>query len=303
MDLVFFGFSEKIRIIISLESKIVYGARELSAESISVENRKIIKVRSYKMPIYDIDEYALNKVKLKYITMDWEKVKRVRHRIKTGDYVHPEFLKSAIETDFERFYDRLRRDIDEGQKLSKEEARERVKEDILLALRDLRTHSKAKGSTYRNIVADILGFSLGELVDLQLMRREFKCKGGRGDLELPLRIENISKFPLWERWCDTYKITSIIVEVKNKKSLATPQDVAQILCYVVTANLGKFGILVSHHGFRQSAINRLRAISSTNQFLILPFDQKDIEYLMTEHACGPDKSMELFRQKATLLAQ
>ena len=120
---------------------------------------------------------------------------------------------------------------------------------------------------------------------------------------MPLCIEKISKFPLWERWCDTYKIKSIIVEVKIKKSQATPQDVAQILCYMVTANLGKFGILVSCYGFRESAMKQLRAISSTNEFLILPFEQKDLDYLLTTYACGPDKSMELFRQKANLLAQ
>ena len=235
--------------------------------------------------------------------MDWEKVKRVRRWIESGDYGHPEFLKSAVETDFERFYDRLVRDINEAEKLDEEAARKRVMEDLSQALRDLRKHAEEKGSTYRDIVADILGFSLGQLVDLRLMRREFSCKGGRGDFELPLRIENISEFPLWERWCDTYRIKSIIVEVKNKKSQATPQDVAQLLCYIVTANLGKFGLLVSHYGFRQSAVKRLRAISSTNEFLILPFDQIDLDYLMTAHACGPEKSMELFRQKATLLAQ
>jgi len=240
---------------------------------------------------------------LQYIAMDWKKIQRVRSLIKAGDYIHPEFLISAIETDFERFYVRLRRDINEAENLSEEAARKRVIEELLKALEELRKRPKGEGSRYRDMVADIFGLSLGELVDLKLTRREFPCKGGRGDLELPLCIEKISKFPLWERWCDTYKIKSIIVEVKIKKSQATPQDVAQILCYMVTANLGKFGILVSCYGFRESAMKQLRAISSTNEFLILPFEQKDLDYLLTTYACGPDKSMELFRQKANLLAQ
>ena len=128
-------------------------------------------------------------------------------------------------------------------------------------------------------------------------------QGGAGDFELPLRIENISKFPLWDKWCEKYEIRSIIVEAKNKKSEATPRDVAQILSYIVTANLGKFGILASRSGFRESALMQLRAISSTNEFLILPFDQKDLEYLLTLDSCRPNKCMELFRRKATLLAQ
>lgn len=235
--------------------------------------------------------------------MDWKKIQRVRSLIKAGDYLHPEFLISSIETDFERFYVPLIRDISEAENLSEEEAGKRIIQELLKALEDLRRRPKGKGNRYRDIVADIFGLSLGELVDLKLMRREFPCKGGRGDFELPLCIEKISKFPLWERWCDTYKIKSIIGEVKIKKSQATPQDVAQILCYMVTANLGKFGILASCYGFRESAMKQLRAISSTNEFLILPFEQKDLEYLLSKYACGPNKSMELFRQKATLLTQ
>lgn len=76
----------------------------------------------------------------------------------------------------------------------------------------------------------------------------------------------------------------------------------QLLCYIVTANLGKFGILVSRCGFRESAMEQLRAISSTNKFLILPFEQRDLEYLLTLPR-NLDKYMELFRRKATLLAQ
>jgi len=235
--------------------------------------------------------------------MDWKKIQRVRHWIESGDYIHPEFLISAIETDFARFYDRLRQDISKGIDLSEKGSRELVKNVFSEALRDLKECPKGQGNLYRDIVANVLAFSLGEFVDLPLMRKEFPCKGGRGDFELPLRIENISRFPLWERWYDTYKIRSIIVEVKNKKSQATPQDVAQTLCYIVTANLSKLGLLVSCNGFRESAMRQLRAISATNEYLILPFDQKDLEYLASLHDSGGTKCMELFRRKATLLAQ
>lgn len=235
--------------------------------------------------------------------MDWKKIQRVRELIERGEYIHSAFLNSAIETDFANFYDRLLRDIHNGKGLEEEESRIVVSRIFAQALLDLKECPKGKGNQYRDIVAEVLSLSLGEMIDLPLTRREFSCKGGRGDLELPVRIEKLQKFPLWDRWCETYKIRSIIVEVKNKKSKATPQDVAQILCYIVTANLGKFGILVSRYGFRESAMKQLRAISSTNEFLVLPFEQKDLEYLVTAHACEPEKSMEMFRQKATLLAQ
>ncbi len=45
--------------------------------------------------------------------MDWIKVERVRRSIERGDYTHPAFLISSIETDFDRFGDKLLCDINE----------------------------------------------------------------------------------------------------------------------------------------------------------------------------------------------
>lgn len=43
--------------------------------------------------------------------MDWKKVERVRRSIERGDYTHPAFLTSSIETDFDRFSDQILGDI------------------------------------------------------------------------------------------------------------------------------------------------------------------------------------------------
>lgn len=229
--------------------------------------------------------------------MDWKKIQRVRELIERGEYIHSAFLKSVVETDFERYSDRLLSDIEENTDQDK------TVEILTQGLLALKKCPVGAGHKYRDIVAEVFANSLRSLVDLSLMRREFPCKGGRGDFELPLRIESLTDFPLWDKWCDKYNIRSIIVEVKNRKTQAMPRDVAQILSYIVTANLGKFGILVSRSGFRGSAMRQLQAISSTNEFLVLPFEQKDLEYLDTLHIRETSKCMEVFRRKATLLAQ
>jgi hypothetical protein len=229
--------------------------------------------------------------------MDWKKIQRVRELIERGDYLHSAFLNSAIEKDFDRFSDRLLRDIDENAD------QDNTAEIFAQSLLELKKCPVGAGHQYRDIVAEVFANSLGGVVDLPLIRREFPCKGGRVDIALPLRIESLSDFSLWDKWYDKYKISSIIVEVKNKKSQAIPHDVGQILRYIVAANLGNFGILVSRSGFRRSAIRQLQAISSTNKFLVLPFEQKDLEYLDTLHTREPSKCMEVFRRKATLLTQ
>ena len=45
--------------------------------------------------------------------MDWIKVERIRQSMERGDYAHPAFLISSIETDFDRFGDQLLCDINE----------------------------------------------------------------------------------------------------------------------------------------------------------------------------------------------
>ena len=46
--------------------------------------------------------------------MDWKKIERVRRSMQSGDYVHPEFLISIVETGFDRFSGRLMRDVNEA---------------------------------------------------------------------------------------------------------------------------------------------------------------------------------------------
>lgn len=163
--------------------------------------------------------------------MDWKKIQRVRHWIEIGDYIHPEFLNSATEID-DFNYSRLLHDINEGKELSKKEVQELARKEVFAqALEDLKNCPKGQGHKYRDIVAEVFALSLNNIVDVALIRREFPCKGGRGDFELPLRIERMNKYQLFKSWSSDYKIRSIIVEVKNTKGKATPSDICN--CYVI----------------------------------------------------------------------
>ena len=48
-----------------------------------------------------------------WLGMDLKKVERVRRSMQSGDYVHPAFLISTIETGFDRFSGQLMRDMNE----------------------------------------------------------------------------------------------------------------------------------------------------------------------------------------------
>ena len=49
-----------------------------------------------------------------WLGMDWKKIERVRRSMQSGDYVHPAFLISTIETGFDRFSGQLMCDINEA---------------------------------------------------------------------------------------------------------------------------------------------------------------------------------------------
>ncbi|MHC4434475.1 MAG: hypothetical protein ACYS14_09870 [Planctomycetota bacterium] len=54
--------------------------------------------------------------------MDWKKVERVRRSIKRGDYVHPLFLISTIETGFDHFSDQLLSEINGAADVARDRA-------------------------------------------------------------------------------------------------------------------------------------------------------------------------------------
>lgn len=49
-----------------------------------------------------------------------------------------------------------------------------------------------------------------------------------------------------------------MVEVKNRRDPATPEDAGQIKRYLDTAKKGRFGILISRSGFTKNALKTLQ---------------------------------------------
>jgi hypothetical protein len=137
-------------------------------------------------------------------------------------------------------------------------------------------------------------------VDQALAREEFACSGARGDAELPIRIERLTDYPLWARWCDEYGIKSLVLEVKNMASPARVRDIQQTLAYLVVAKLGRLGMVVSRAGFTRAAIKYLGAIAQSDRYLILPLaheELRDLAYVSSRAgAC-----MAYLRRKATVL--
>ena len=54
--------------------------------------------------------------------MNWKKVERVKRLVESGDYIHPAFLNSCVETDFDRFCGRLLRDMMESDERAERQA-------------------------------------------------------------------------------------------------------------------------------------------------------------------------------------
>lgn len=159
------------------------------------------------------------------------------------------------------------------------------------------------GDRFRNLTADALSRTLCDVVDEPFIRKEFPCHGGRGDIELPLRPENLGQNLLWQTWNNRYGIASIVVETKNTKQAASIRDVHQILGYIVTARVGRFGFLVSRNGFSRNAIKTLRVIAETGDFLILPLDQADVCEFATIDSFDKQAASTFIRRKETQLRQ
>ncbi len=135
------------------------------------------------------------------------------------------------------------------------------------------------------------------------MSKEFPSEGGFGDIAIPLRLERLSKYPLWESWQRKFDIKSIVAEAKNTRMEAGVPAVQQILSYLVTGRRGRFGLLVSRSGFTDNAIEQMQAVADINQYLILPCNGDDLLYLASKRREASEQVMEFFRRKETLLIQ
>lgn len=173
--------------------------------------------------------------------------------------------------------------------------------DTILA--DLNGCPVGDGNAYRDLTAEFLGRCLGDVIDESLVKMEFPCHGGRGDIELPLRLEALHELPLWRLWAERYRATSVIVEVKNEAKKAATSAVQQIDSYLNLAGRGGLGMLVSRSGFTSDAIKQLSQIAKQGHKLILPIRHTDLGQLTKARRKGPRAVMEYVRRRQTLLLQ
>ena len=205
-------------------------------------------------------------------TIRWDLVRKARARLAGGQYEPPSVLDAILST--------------------------RLLDAVLL---DLDACPVGDGHRYRDLVAEVLSGALGEIVDEPLARKEIPAAGGRGDIELPLRLEKLDEFPLWNRWERRYDIRSVIVETKNEKRRGRVEDVSQLAGYFNATKLGRFGILVARKGFSSRAMQNMTDIARDGSSLILPLDHEDLHQLVKATQDG--HGMEYLRRRSTLLLQ
>ena len=204
----------------------------------------------------------------------WDRVEKARDRIKRGLYDDPKVLDNILSPR------RLNRII-----------------------ADLNKCPIGDGHKYRDLIGETVSKCLSDVVDVPLSRREVAAAGGRGDIELPLRIEALIDLPVWARWADEYDMRSIVLESKNEKSQASVEDVCQLSGYLDTLGVGRFGLLVARKGFSRNATERLSSVARDSRNLIIPLDHEQIGQLAKASRKGSMATMEYLRRQETLLLQ
>ena len=204
----------------------------------------------------------------------WAKVEKARARIERGLYDIPPVLDKILGS---RGLDRV--------------------------LNDFNKCLVGDGHRYRDLVAETISNCLSDVVDIPLSRIEFKSAGGRGDIDLPLRIEALNDKPLWTCWASKYDIRRIVLESKNEKAQAGVEDVSQLAGYLNQPGVGRFGLLVARNGFSRNAIENLSSMAKTNLNLIIPLDHDQLGELAKASRKGSMATMEYLRRRETLLLQ
>ena len=125
-------------------------------------------------------------------------------------------------------------------------------------------------------------------------------EGGFCDIEFPICTEVVNKYSLWDKWCDQYNVTSILVEVKNMKKKAAYEDVNQLGGYLSVGDWGHFGIIVSRSGFAISAKSAIRSLAKKN-VLIMPISHEDLTLLLEFSMQNSLKVMTFLRRRVNLL--
>ena len=204
----------------------------------------------------------------------WGRVNSARARIERGFYDHPAVLDKILST---RRLDRI--------------------------MADLNNYPVGDGHQYRDLVAETVSKCLADVVDVPLSRREFQAAGGRGDIDLPLRIEALNDLPVWSRWAMKYDMRSIVLESKNERDQASVEDVSQLAGYLEQVGVGHFGLLVARNGFSRNALKNLSSVARGNHNLILPLNHAQLRELGKASKDGSQATMEYLRRRETLLLQ
>jgi hypothetical protein len=155
-----------------------------------------------------------------------------------------------------------------------------------------------EGDRFRDLVAEVCALALDGIVDVPLIRKEVAVCGGRADIELPLRSENLNSFRQLTTWHAKYDIRMILVETKNLAEAAKHEDVSQLQSYS-----GRFGVIVSRNGFTTAAWKTLHETAKKGEYLILPLDGADLTHLLKARKKGVPTLETILRRKETHLLQ
>jgi len=188
------------------------------------------------------------------IKMDRRKVAKARRRIARGVYDAPEMIDAVADL---IVADNSSRGLEQA----------------------LNTCATGDGASYRDLTARVFVKAFGGAVDLPFLRREFPLAGGRGDIEIPFKIEAVGGQCKLAQWFGRFDMRSILVEVKNEEDAGPVNHVRQIADDVASSLLGRVGFLVCRNGLTKSAEERLRQVNHNREMLILPFDHAELVYL------------------------
>ncbi len=162
-------------------------------------------------------------------------------------------------------------------------------------LSDLDAVPYGNGPRYQDAVQRVLSGTLDSVFDGPNSDIEVANRGARIDIEFPLRLEVLSKFPLFKQWTEWYEIRSILVEVKNERKRAGVGHAKQIVGDLAVAQRGGLAFLIARSGFTRPAMRYLGELAQQRNFMVLPLDHNDLRQVIENRASGYDATMTLLR--------
>lgn len=219
------------------------------------------------------------RMRSKHIVWDWDKVRLARRRIEEGFY-DEELPGNLLDWGF----------LDQFV-------------ESIAACPYVSDKYPNAGNGFRDLTAMAFATSLSHVIDHPLIRTEFPSEAGRGDIDLPLRIEVLGNDRVWMEWVRRYEMTSIVVEAKNMRNKAGVEDVRQLEDYLRNGSLGRMGFLVSRNGFSKNASRKVIEQAHRKECLIIPFSAKTLSGLVAAGKAGPQATATFLRRQETLLMQ